>query len=77
MSAIEICTIVVAAAIVLGYFGIEIYRKITGRSSINDDCASTHKGKALIKAYRKQKEKERRALEKEKKKESDKEGANE
>lgn len=77
MSTIEICTIVVAAAIVLGYFGIEIYRKITGRPSINDDCASTHKGKALIKAYRKQKEKERRALEKEEKKKSDKEGANE
>lgn len=74
MSVIEICTIVVAAAIVLSYFGIEIYRKITGRPSINDDCASTHKGKALIKAYRKQKEKERKALEKEAKKKNE-EGA--
>lgn len=74
MSAIEICTIVVAAAIVLGYFGIEIYRKITGKPSINDDCASTHKGKALIKAYRKQKEKERKTLEKEAKKKNE-EGA--
>lgn len=74
MSAIEICTIVVAAAIVLGYFGIEIYRKIVGKPSINDDCASTHKGKALIKAYRKQKEKERKALEKEAKKKNE-EGA--
>ena len=71
MSAIEICTIVVAAAIVLGYFGIEIYRKITGKPSINDDCASTRKGKALIKAYRKQKEKERKALEKEAKKKNE------
>lgn len=76
MSAIEICTIVVAAAIVLGYFGIEIYRKITGKPSINDDCASTHKGKALIKAYRKQKEKERKALEKEAKKKNEEDAKN-
>jgi len=52
MDAMEIVVIVCTALFLGAYFGVVIYRKIKGLPSLNDECASEHKGKALVAAYR-------------------------
>lgn len=67
MTPLEIVVIVVASLIVVGYFTLEIVRRLQGKPSINDECASEKKGAKLVKMYRKQKQKELAKQKKEKK----------
>lgn len=59
-----IIVIILTCVFVFGYLAIVIYRRIKGLPSINDECASEHRGKALVAAYRAAKKKEGKALEK-------------
>lgn len=65
MGPLEIATIVIASLFVVGYLGIEIYRKMKGKPPVNEECGYKHNPKALLKAYRKQKAKEEKKAPKE------------
>lgn len=64
MDVVEIIVIVIASLIVFSFFAVTIYRRIKGLPSLNDECASEHRGKALVAAYRKAKKKEEKKAEK-------------